>query len=159
MSAGSIPSSPTRAGAQVSRSINERVSASSRHTPSSSSHHRHITSHISSSLHRLDRNRDERNGSMPASASTVQQQQQQPQHVTPRASLEASRSEAAFSGNFSPGQSRTGSVLISSGSDALGFRVGGPSLSKDELLLTEQKKTEARTTYVAPFPGFSLLST
>lgn len=29
--------------------------------------------------------------------------------------------------------------------------MGGPLLSKDELLLTEQRKTEARTTYVVPF--------
>lgn len=144
MSASSIPSSPTRAGHQVSRSINERVSGSSRHTPSSSSHHRHIAGHISSSLHRLDRSRDERNGGVPASAPTVVQQQ-----VTPRASLETSRSEAAFAGNLSPGQSRTGSVLIPTGSDALGVRLGTGS-TKEEQLFMEERKTEARTAYVEP---------
>lgn len=90
---------------------------------------------------------------MPASAPAVQQQQQQQQQVTPRASLEASRSEAAFSGNWSPGQSRTGSVLISTGNDALGVRVGGTVSSKEELLLAEQRKTEARTAYVVAFPS------
>ncbi|KAJ4422810.1 hypothetical protein N0V82_002589 [Gnomoniopsis sp. IMI 355080] len=143
MSAGSIPSSPTRAAPQVSRSINERVSGSSRHTPSSSYHHRHITGHISSTLHRLDRNRDERNGSVPASTPAMQQLQHR-QQVTPRASLEASRLEATFSGGLSPGQSRTASVLIPPGSDVLGIRQGGVS-GKEEQLLMEQRKTEART--------------
>lgn len=147
MSAGSIPSSPTRARHQVSRSINERVSGSSRHAPSSSYHHRHITGHISSSLHRLDRSRDDRNGGVPAPAPVVQQQQQQQQLVTPRASLEASRSEPAFTGNLSPGHSRTGSVLIPAGSDGLGTRPG-PVLSKEEQFLREERKTEARTAYV-----------
>lgn len=91
---------------------------------------------------------------MPASTPAIQQQQQQ--QVTPRASLEASRSEATFSGNLSPVQSRTASVLIPSGSDVLGVRQGAIS-SKEEQLLAEQRKTEVRTAYVEAWMAPSLL--
>ncbi|CAN8098906.1 unnamed protein product [Discula destructiva] len=142
MSAGAMPSSPTRPRHQVSRSINERVSGSSKPTNTSSSttshhhhHHHHITGHISSSLPRRDRSRDGRNGStvVPQSAATI----------TPRASLEASRPEGGMTASLTPGHSRTGS-LVYAGNDVLNLSPGA-GLSREEQMLREARKTETRT--------------
>lgn len=68
--------------------------------------------------------------------------------ITPRASLETSRSEGGIAGSLSPGRSRTGSVLTPTTNDGSGLRPGGgagAAVSMEELLLREARKTETRT--------------
>lgn len=146
-------SSPTRAGASptrgrqhVSRSITDRLPGTSskhhHHSHASHSHH-HITGHISASLHRRDRSRDERHGH---GSTAAQSAAALLHHVAPRSSLEVPRTEGTASVVPSPQQSRRGSVLIPANAESLGL--ARMPLSAEELLRRERVKTEARTAYV-----------
>ncbi|PSR97492.1 hypothetical protein BD289DRAFT_425625 [Coniella lustricola] len=146
--AAAASSSPTRAGASptrarhhVSRSITDRLPgpSSKHHGHSHQTHsHHHITGHISASLHRRARSRDERHGSTAAQSAAALLH-----YITPRSSLEVPRTEGAASVAPSPQQSRRGSILIPANAESAGL--AGIPLSTEALRHRERVKAAART--------------
>lgn len=143
------PPSPTRARHQLQRSITEFTSPvrlgrhhhhhrHNHHTTHASHHH---STHVST-RHKRYSIRDDRNMSVPQSAAPVLQ--------VPRASIDAPRSEEVTSRNRSPTPSPRGSLF----SNPAGTEIAGglsalaPGESREEALLREKERAEARTACV-----------